>query len=97
MTREDTLNAAKAAVCGDRDHQYGSPERNFSKIAEFWSDYLEYNITAHDVAVMMVLFKVARVQSGQHKADNYIDLAGYAVCGCEIVTEEGSTDGIEDY
>ena len=34
--------------------------------------------------MMMALFKIARASTGKYKADNYIDLAGYAACGMEI-------------
>lgn len=39
-----------------------------------------------DVAMMMALLKVARIKAGD-KADSFIDLAGYAACAGEIVTE----------
>ena len=46
----------------------------------------------------MALLKVARIKSGRYKADNYIDLAGYAACAAEIADrcmpvakEEGDT------
>lgn len=41
-------------------------------------------IEAEDVAAMMVMFKMARVATGQNKVDNWIDAAGYAACGGEI-------------
>ena len=46
-------------------------------------------IDAKDVAMMMVLLKIARIAAGGGKADSWIDLAGYAACGaeCEGVTE----------
>lgn len=37
-----------------------------------------------DVAAMMALLKIARIASGHAKADNWVDLAGYAACGGEI-------------
>ena len=33
MTREEVLNKAMSAVCGDRDHDYGGPESSFECIA----------------------------------------------------------------
>jgi hypothetical protein len=36
---------------------------------------------------MMALLKIARIATGEPKADNYVDLAGYAVCAGEIATE----------
>jgi hypothetical protein len=85
-TRKKILNEAVRCVCADREQQYGSPENNFSLIARLWREYLDCDnpITAHDVAMMMALLKVARIASGQTKEDNYIDLAGYAALAGEI-------------
>lgn len=90
MKREEILDAAKRCVCGDREQDYGSPEQNFEKIAEFWSTYMGYPVVAHDVAAMLALLKIARITTGHAKEDNWIDLAGYAACGGEI---ESGKDG----
>lgn len=91
MERKEILEQAIKAVCTDRDGQYGSPENNFKVIAEFWTDYLRNSrtlkcgsISAKDVAVMMTLFKIARITTGKHKDDNFVDLAGYAACAAEL-------------
>ena len=41
-------------------------------------------IEADDVAAMMALLKIARIATGTAKADNWVDLAGYAACGGEL-------------
>lgn len=92
MSRKNILETAISTVCVDREKQYGSPENNFRQIAEFWSNYLQWKIDSHDVAVMMALLKIARISSGQKKADNYIDLAGYAACAAEL---RGADNGHE--
>ncbi len=90
MTREVILDTVKLCVCSDRNNQYGEPEDNFATIALFWETYLNscegnnVGIGAKDVAVMMALLKIARIATGNPKADNWIDLAGYAACGGEI-------------
>lgn len=91
MERKEILEQAIKAVFTDRDGQYGSPENNFKVIAEFWTDYLRNSrtlkcgsISAKDVAVMMTLFKIARITTGKHKDDNFVDLAGYAACAAEL-------------
>lgn len=84
MTRKEILDAAEKCVCGDRDEQYGSPENSFNVIARLWSVYLDRDLDAKDVAALMSLFKVARIKTGANKADNWIDLAGYAACGGEL-------------
>ena len=92
MTRVETLDAAKKCVCGDREQDYGSAEKNFETITNLWKDYLQakgfkVDIKPHDVAAMMALLKIARISSGHAKADNWIDLAGYAACGAELELE----------
>ena len=93
MNRKEILEAASKAVhAEDMDHDYGSPENNFETIADLWSTYLEaaYDedttiacLSSRDVAAMMILLKVARVATSE-KADNWVDIAGYAACGGEI-------------
>lgn len=87
MKRAEILDTAKTCVCGDREQDYGSPERNFERIAEMWQAYLGYPVTPVDVAAMMALVKIGRIASGNAKADNWVDLAGYAACGGELETE----------
>ena len=87
MTRAEMLAAAHKCVCGDREQDYGSPEHSLAKIAELWSVYCGVVLTAKDAAAMMALFKIARICTGHAKEDNWVDLAGYAACGCEIETE----------
>ena len=42
-------------------------------------------MTSYDVAVMMCLFKIARLQSSAFESvDSWVDLIGYAACGGEI-------------
>ena len=91
ITREYILKEAARIVCGDRNEQYGEPEDSFRAIAEFWETYVREKcvtpgedvcIRSADVAIMMVLLKVARTIGGT-KADTYIDIAGYAACAAE--------------
>ena len=92
MTREKLLDAAKQMVCGHREAEYGTPEDNFKRIATYWSTYKGTEFTACDVAIMMALLKVARIQSGNATTDSFVDLAGYAACGAEIIFPEKKED-----
>lgn len=84
-TRSLILSRAKDCVCGDREQDYGSPEDNFTTIANLWSAYCgDYKFTAQDVAMMMSLLKIARIKNGGGTGDSFVDLAGYAACGGEI-------------
>lgn len=91
--REECLRRANEIVNGQREQQYGSPEDNFKMIAEMWSAYLEADVSAVDVAMMMALLKIARIRSGSFTEDSFIDLAGYAACGFEIATKANPCDG----
>ena len=92
MTRTETLHAAEKAVNGDREGDYGKPEDNFKNIAGFWSLYLssklnnDITLQAVDVAVLLDLMKTARLIQSPGKTDTWIDKAGYAACGAEIVS-----------
>lgn len=88
MTRKELLQKAEKCVNGDRDLKYGKPEDNFATIARYWTEYLGINVKAVDVAVMMCLFKMSRLQSSKFAdLDSWVDLAGYAACGAEIATK----------
>jgi hypothetical protein len=86
MTRAETLDKAKQCVCGQRENEYGSPEDNFLTIAKLWSAYKDVDFSANDVAMMMALLKIARIRTGTVTEDSFVDLAGYAACGAEIVS-----------
>ena len=98
-TRELILEAATHAVLSERNRQYGDPEENFTTIVGLWNIYLErryteleesvkdYNLQPHDVAVLMILIKVARIAVTPAEMDHWIDLAGYAATGGETVNE----------
>lgn len=88
MTRAQILEEAKKCVCGQREQDYGKPEDNFSIIAQLWNAYLGCDtIQPNDVAMMVALLKIARIRTGKHTDDSYVDLAGYAACGGEIAQQ----------
>lgn len=81
---ERIFNAAKQIVNGHRQDDYGAPEDSFQNIANYWNAYLaqvihkrEEGLTAKDVALMMVLFKIARLGHG-YTTDSVVDICGYA-------------------
>lgn len=86
-TRAEFLKVVEGIICKDRNEQYGEPEDNFKRIAVFWSNYLDREITSADVAIMMVLFKAARIATGHNKEDNWVDLIGYGCCGAECAAK----------
>lgn len=93
---ETILDEAARAVHGPRQETYGHPRDNFARTAEMWSAFLrqrmarletpqEFEFTPEDVAMFMVLLKVARLANTPGHRDTLVDIAGYAataeLCG----------------
>ena len=84
--RRQVLKDAEAAVCSGRERTYGSPKNSFTRIALLWTAHLVNTrssapaITAHDVAMMLALMKIARLEASPTHRDSMVDLAGYAAC-----------------
>ena len=74
------LTTADQTIHQDRHAEYGTAEDSFGRIAKLWSTYLDKEVDAHDVAMLMVLLKVSR-SATDHKLDTYVDMAGYAALG----------------
>lgn len=88
MKKAEVLYAAVKAV-GDRGLNYGTPEDNFNRIARLWNAHLDNRshrseLDASDVAMMMALMKIARLENDETHLDSWIDLAGYAACGGDL-------------
>lgn len=83
MEIDAIANEAAELIGGDRK-EYGDFRSNLDLCGVLWSRYLEskhgleYDLSGHDVAMLMVLLKASRVASGQFKKDNYVDICGYA-------------------
>ena len=87
MKGTEVLKAAEMQINGQRQKDYGKPERNLGIIAALWSDYKGIKFSPVDVAMMMSLLKIARVAGGGTD-DCFIDLAGYAALGGEAFGEK---------
>ena len=87
-TQVTILDEAAKCVTGPRRRDYGTPDENFGRIAALWSVQLGIAVTSMQVAMCLILLKVAR-QSNSPKRDNLVDIAGYAQCASEL-TEGGS-------
>lgn len=92
MNRTNFLNQVGAAINGQREDDYGAPEKNLQRIASLWSTYLGTIVRPADVAAMMALLKIARLSQSLDHKDSWLDLAGYAAIGAEIMSEEGEGD-----
>lgn len=92
--RAQVLDEAKRITASDRNSAYGEPEDNFQRIADYWNVWLQdrlkdgEKITPGDTAAMQIFVKMAREMNAP-KADNKVDLAGYAACWAEVDSKEG--------
>lgn len=64
-------------VNGPRAEAYGSAAQSLYNIAQLWSVVLGKTISIDQVAMCMIMLKVAR-ESNKHQDDNLIDICGYA-------------------
>ena len=85
---KEFLEKANTLIAGDREKDYGDKVHNHQNIAKLWSSYKDIKITAHDVAIMMVLLKIARTKLGEISEDTYIDMSAYSAIAGEIKFKE---------
>ena len=87
-TRAGILEEAARIVTQDRNVTHGEPEETFGLIAAYWSAHLDHPVTATDVAVLMTLFKLARLKANPSNPENWVDGCGYLACGGEIAAQQ---------
>ena len=88
MKSNQFLNQASVLVQGQREKDYGDKKENHNNIAKLWSAYLDIPVTAHDVAILMSLLKVARTKLGAVSKDTYVDMSAYSAIAGEIKFKE---------
>ena len=79
MNRAALINRVEQKVVTD------AREDSFDEIAALWSVYLGHPVIGEDVAMMMILLKVARVMKCVSIDDSLVDIAGYAACAAEYI------------
>lgn len=70
-------------------HKYDLTE----EFVEHVKDYLVGQISAEDVAIMMMLLKVSRLSWSPDKRDHWVDAAGYAACGAQCADNQNQYKG----
>lgn len=86
MNRDEILQTACDLINGERAREYGNAYLNHARIAALWTTYVRSkpdDLTPVDVAMMLVLMKVAR-SIETSKDDSFIDIAGYAALAGEM-------------
>ena len=88
-TRSDVPKEAAELIDGDRNHEYGDPREMHQRAADIFNAYRGAMLTAHDVAMLLLSVKLARLNHMPDHRDSYVDICGYAGIAYEIA--DGST------
>lgn len=73
------LTTAEEIINGQRALDYGDAKENHERIATLWGAYKRgVEFSPEDVAVMMILLKIARFMENGYHQDTVVDIAGYA-------------------
>lgn len=87
--RVNILTEASNLITGQRQQDYGTPEENFQRMADFanilFAKNLKENIplSPRQMADFMILLKVARTINTPTR-DSYVDIGGYAGIAGEL-------------
>lgn len=76
---QNILQEAESLIYGERQKEYGSSKKSFTKIAKGWEQIFDCEITPEKVALAMIWLKTCR-ELNKEKRDNIVDIAGYAGC-----------------
>ncbi|HKN45349.1 MAG TPA: DUF6378 domain-containing protein [Propionibacteriaceae bacterium] len=60
-----------------RKQVYGDPATTFERVAQIWSGILDHDVSAEDVALCLIGYKVLRTQVCPVYSDNSDDISGY--------------------
>lgn len=86
------LQKAHEIIYGDREEAYGEPRFNLDTIAALWTVWVQRKfpeveigeLSAEDVAQMMILLKSARLMHNPTHEDSLVDQCGYAALQARI-------------
>lgn len=88
LTRGTVLRNANELINGDRAEMYGDASVAHDRIARVWSVILNTEVNAHQVCLLLAAMKMVRASVNPEYTDSWIDMAGYAALGAEIVSKQ---------
>ena len=86
ISSEELLEQA-AAVVRHRRGTYGAPRDLFERVAARWSQTLGITITPAQVIICLIDMKVVRLTHDPEHLDSITDIAGYAGCLAEVLSD----------
>tara|TARA_R110000824_G_scaffold309006_1_gene496417 strand:+ start:584 stop:955 length:372 start_codon:yes stop_codon:yes gene_type:complete len=91
MKALEVLERAISLIHGQRAKDYGDAQSSFQRMADLVSPIIKKadgNLSASDMALVMIQVKIARLQESPNHADSWIDIAGYAGLGAQLALRE---------
>ena len=88
--REVTLDDASNLISVDRDAEYGPAQESFARIATIWTAIFGFHVTEKQVALAMSGVKMARLAYQHDHRDSWVDMAGYAALGSEVIEQDAT-------
>lgn len=86
ISRQKFIVTCVDVYCKNCDRRKNGKGKMVYEIGDVPCRACDIRCVLDDVEIyMMILLKVARIGSGSRSRDNWIDVAGYAACGGEIV------------
>lgn len=95
--RVNILTEAASLITGQRQEDYGTPEVNFQRMADYANIHFAKNLetgtpfTPRQMAEYMILLKMARTINSPTR-DSYVDIAGYGGIAGELAQIEAAKD-----
>jgi hypothetical protein len=86
MTAEKLLQRA-ASIVAERRVIYGEPVELFQQVAKRWSLVLGVDVTPAQAMLCLIDIKVARLTHDPRHLDSITDIAGYAGCLAEVLSD----------
>ena len=85
------LEEAANLTSGDRMSTYGEPVGNMQHIADIFNAWTGRDLSAREVAQVMIATKMARSQTSPTHRDSYVDAMAYRGIEyeCALAAEEG--------
>ena len=87
MPSAEALLGHAADLVNRRRREYGEPLELFECVAIRWSQVLGAKVTPAHVIVCLIDLKVARLSHDPRHLDSIIDVAGYAACLAEVLSD----------
>jgi hypothetical protein len=85
-TAEELLQQA-ASIVARRRGIYGEPVELFQQVAKRWSLVLGVDVTPAQAMLCLIDIKVARLTHDPRHLDSITDIAGYAGCLAEVLSD----------